>query len=182
MFVARTGYTGEDGYELILPAEPAQKAWEALVAAGVQPCGLGARDSLRLEAGMHLYGHDMDESLSPLECGLAWTVSFTDDRDFVGKAALEKQKTEGVTQKLTGLVLEGRGVLREGQVVVGDAGEGVITSGTFSPTLERSIALARVPKAQTGNAVVQVRKKELPVRLVKPGFVRNGKPVDGILD
>jgi len=175
-FVARTGYTGEDGFEVVLPATEAAGFWAALVAAGVKPCGLGARDTLRLEAGMNLYGSDMDESVTPLESGLAWTVAMKDARDFVGRPALEAQKAAGVPRKLVGLLLEERGVLRAHQKVrVEGGGEGELTSGTFSPTLERSIGLARVP-AGTGERVqVEIRGKLLAARVVKPPFVRHGE-------
>jgi aminomethyltransferase len=176
-FVARTGYTGEDGWEVMLPAVDAPKFWEDLKALGVAQCGLGARDTLRLEAGMNLYGNDMDENLTPLESGLTWTVAFDPpERDFIGRSALEAQRSAGVPRKLVGLVLEERGVLRSHQkVVVPGSGEGELTSGTFSPTLERSIGFARVPAA-TGNEVqVDIRGKLLPARVVKYPFVRNGK-------
>ncbi len=175
-FIARTGYTGEDGYEIMLPAEEASGFWQALQAAGVKPCGLGARDTLRLEAGMNLYGNDMDETVSPLESGLAWTVALEGNRDFIGKAALEKQQAAGPARKLVGLLLLERGVLRSHQkVFAGAAGGGETTSGTFSPTLERSIGLARVPVAAADQVEVDIRGKRLPARIVKPPFVRNGK-------
>ena len=175
LFIARTGYTGEDGFEIVLPADRAADGWRALAAAGVKPCGLGARDTLRLEAGMNLYGQDMDESVSPLESGLGWTVDLASPRDFVGKAALSKAEAK---RKLVGLVLEASGgVLRAHQAVQTPYGAGETTSGTFSPTLSRSIALARVPAdVQVGDAVtVDVRGKQLAARVVKPPFVRNGK-------
>ncbi len=175
-FASRTGYTGEDGLEVALPAEAAVGFWTALREAGVAPCGLGARDTLRLEAGLNLYGSDMDETVTPLESGLAWTVSFEGQRDFVGRAALEKQRAAGVARQLTGLLLEDRGVLRAHQkVFAGAAGEGEVTSGTFSPTLERSIALARLPAAASGRVEVDMRGKRVPARIVKPPFARNGK-------
>jgi aminomethyltransferase len=175
-FVSRTGYTGEDGFEVALPSEAAGELWNALRAAGVAPCGLGARDTLRLEAGMNLYGNDMDETVTPLESGLAWTVVLEGNRDFVGKAALEKQRAAGVARDLKGLLLEERGVLRAHQKVhAGAAGEGEVTSGTFSPTLERSIALARLPAAAAGRVEVDIRGKRVPARVVKPPFARNGK-------
>jgi aminomethyltransferase len=180
-FVARTGYTGEDGFELALPAKEAEKAWSTLVEAGVRPCGLGARDTLRLEAGMNLYGQDMDETVTPLVSGLAWTVALDGDRDFIGRAALERQKAEGVPQKLTGLVLEDRGVLRHGQVVKTDAGNGEVTSGSWSPTLERAIALVRVPAGCGDEVSVEIRGKSLAARFVRPPFARNGAPCDGVL-
>ena len=175
-FVSRTGYTGEDGFEVALPSEAAAGLWNGLASAGVARCGLGARDTLRLEAGMNLYGNDMDETVSPLESGLAWTVALDGNRDFVGKAALEKQRAAGVARRLTGLLLEERGVLRAHQkVFAGAAGEGEVTSGTFSPTLERSIALARLPAAAAGPVEVDIRGKRSPARIVKPPFVRNGQ-------
>ena len=176
--VARTGYTGEDGFEVILPTREVRGFWDALLAAGIAACGLGARDTLRLEAGMNLYGNDMGEDVTPLESGLAWTVAMKDDRDFIGRGALEAQKAAGVTRKLVGLVLEDRGVLRAHQkVVVAGLGEGELTSGSFSPTLERSIGLARVPAATGERVQVDIRGKLLDARVVKPPFVRNGKAV-----
>jgi len=179
--VARTGYTGEDGFEVILPAGEVVAFWDALAAAGVAPCGLGARDTLRLEAGMNLYGSDMDESVTPLESGLAWTVAMKDGREFIGRGALEAQKSGGVPRKLVGLLLEGRGVLRAHQkVLVPGGGEGELTSGTYSPTLERSIGLARVPAATGERVQVDIRGKLLEARVVKPPFVRHGKAMVGI--
>ncbi len=175
IFVARTGYTGEDGYEIILPANTAEKIWKQLAESGVAPCGLGSRDTLRLEAGMNLYGHEMDETVSPLEANMAWTLAWDDDRDFIGRKALEAQKQAGLQTKLVGLVLLDKGVLRAGQTVVTDAGEGEITSGTFSPTLGKSIALARVPIKIAERCQVQIRNKLLDAKVVKPCFVRNGK-------
>ena len=176
-FVSRTGYTGEDGWEIMLPVAEAPGFWRALRDAGVAQCGLGARDTLRLEAGMNLYGNDMDETQSPLESGLTWTVAFDPpERDFIGRAALEAQRRAGVGRKLVGLVLEERGVLRGHQkVVVPGVGEGELTSGTFSPTLERSIGFARVPAATGERVDVDIRGKLLPARVVKYPFVRNGK-------
>ena len=173
--IARTGYTGEDGYELTLPGDFAATAWHALQAVGVKPCGLGARDTLRLEAGMNLYGQDMDESISPYEAGLKWTVDLKDaSRDFVGKSALAGRR---VTRRFAGLLLAERGVMRAHMKVHTDAGEGEITSGSFSPTLGRSIALARIPlDVANGSAVhVEIRDKRVPARVVKPVFVRHGK-------
>jgi aminomethyltransferase len=173
--VARTGYTGEDGFEIILPAQRAVGVWQALVAAGARPAGLGARDTLRLEAGMNLYGQDMDEGVSPLVAGLGWTVDLTSERDFVGRSAL---RDEGQRHEFLGLVLvESGGVLRSHQKVEAPAGEGEITSGTFSPTLARSIALARLPRGTAPGAEVRVRvrDKSLGARVVKPPFVRHGK-------
>ncbi len=174
-FIARTGYTGEDGYEVLLPAEEAIAFWNRLLDAGVKPCGLAARDTLRLEAGMHLYGQDMDEDVTPLESALAWTVAMKDDRRFIGREALEQQLENGVARKLSGVVLEGRGVLRPGYKVVTERGEGVTTSGTFSPTLEKAIALARVPAEAEGECQVEIRGKLFQARLVKPPFARHGK-------
>ena len=173
--VARTGYTGEDGVEIILPAEQAPAFWQALVKAGVTPCGLGARDTLRLEAGLNLYGNDMGETTTPLEANMAWTVAFGEGRDFIGHTALHAQK-ETEHPVLLGLLMEGRGVLRAHQPVFTDQGEGEITSGTFSPTLGQSIALARLPAGSSGKAEVEIRGRRQPVRIVKPPFVRNGKP------
>jgi aminomethyltransferase len=178
-FVARTGYTGEDGFEVMLPADGVAALWQALCARGIAPCGLGARDTLRLEAGMNLYGSDMDTSTHPLESNLAWTVAFEPaGRDFIGRAALEAVRAAGSARLLTGLLLGERAVMRSHQRVVTAAGEGMVTSGTFSPTLARSIALARLPAAAaTPGATVQVdvRGKLLPARVVNPPFVRHGK-------
>jgi len=176
LFVGRTGYTGEDGYEIMLPATQAGATWDALLAAGIKPIGLGARDTLRLEAGMNLYGQDMNEDISPLEAGLSWTVAFEPaERDFIGRSALEKQKADGPANKLVGLILEDRGVLRAHQKVVTEFGEGETTSGSFSPTLGKSIALARVPAAATERCTVEIRGKQLAARIVKYPFARNGK-------
>lgn len=174
-FIARTGYTGEDGFEITLPANEATGFWNALHAAGVAPAGLGARDTLRLEAGMNLYGQDMDETTSPLESGLGWTVDLKSERDFIGKKALQ---VKSVRQQLLGLVLQDRGVLRSHQKVVSDGqDEGEITSGGFSPTLNQSIALARLPQEISPGDEVQVvvRDKMLKAKVVKYPFVRNGK-------
>jgi len=175
-FVARTGYTGEDGFEIMMPAADAVPAWRSLNSLGVASCGLGARDTLRLEAGLNLYGADMDESTQPFESALGWTVALKPaERAFIGRAALEEVQRSGSPRKLVGLLLEDRGVLRSHQRVSVPDGQGEITSGTFSPTLERSIAFARVPAA-TGSAVqVDVRGKLLNARVVKPPFVRFGR-------
>jgi aminomethyltransferase len=174
MMVARTGYTGEDGFELMLPAERAVALWSALRAQGVMPAGLGARDTLRLEAGMNLYGQDMDENVSPLESGLAWTVDMKTPRDFIGRAAL---LAKPATRQLTGLVLLDKGIMRGHQAVRCAGGSGEITSGGFAPTLGRSIALARLPKTvAAGETVeVEVRDKWLRAKVVRPPFVRHGK-------
>ena len=176
--IARTGYTGEDGFEVTLPADAASAAWQALVAAGARPCGLGARDTLRLEAGMHLYGQDMDETIAPDEANLAWTVDWRDtDRDFIGKSALARRRTAGFSRQLTGLLLLERGILRAHQPVFTAHGDGEITSGTFSPTLQQSIAFARLPIQVAIGDIVQVaiRDKHLAARVVKPPFARHGK-------
>ena len=178
LFVARTGYTGEDGFEIVLPQDQAVAFWNRLAEAGVKPAGLGARDTLRLEAGMNLYGQDMDEDASPFEAGLAWTVSLDEGRDFIGRAALDAQKVAGVPRRMVGLVLEDKGVLRHGQRVVTAAGDGEILSGTFSPTLAKSIAFARIPAGEAGEVSVDIRGKLLPARIVKYPFVRDGKPVE----
>lgn len=175
-YIARTGYTGEDGLEIMVPGEQAADFWMALKEAGVMSCGLAARDTLRLEAGMNLYGNDMTEEVSPLEANMAWTVTWEpEDRDFIGREALTQQKAGGVQNKLVGLVFEGRGVLRAGMRVVAEgAGEGVITSGAFSPTLGTAIAFARVPKSVGEEVQVELRGKLAPARVIKPCFVRNG--------
>ncbi|MCE7917194.1 MAG: glycine cleavage system aminomethyltransferase GcvT, partial [Nitrosomonas sp. PRO5] len=177
-FIARTGYTGEDGFEITLPAGQAADFWQKLHAAGVAPAGLGARDTLRLEAGMNLYGQDMDETVNPLESGLAWTVDLKSERDFTGKQTLLETP---VNRQLVGLVLLDKGVLRNHQKVItrqeGEAGEGEITSGGFSPTLNQSIALARIPAGIAAGEQVHVivRDKQLAAKVVKYPFVRNGQ-------
>ncbi len=177
LFIATTGYTGEAGYEIMVPQGRAAEFWQGLVEVGVKPCGLGARDTLRLEAGMNLYGQDMDDSISPLAANMGWTISWQpEDREFVGREALEQQKTQG-TEQLVGLVMESKGVLRAGQTVKVAQGEGVITSGTFSPTLGHSIAMARIPMTEQNSAEVEIRKKWVTVNLVKPSFVRHGQSI-----
>jgi aminomethyltransferase len=158
LFIARTGYTGEDGYEIMVPNEQAGQVWQALATIGVKPCGLGARDTLRLEAGMNLYGQDMDETTTPLESGLGWTIAWEPaDRDFIGRSVLEPQR-DSTDNKLVGLVLTDRGILRHHQkVIIEGVGEGLVTSGSFSPTLNRSIALARVPRATGEHCEVEIR-------------------------
>ena len=181
LFVARTGYTGEDGVEIMLPGDDALILWEKLAALGVRPVGLGARDTLRLEAGMNLYGQDMDEHTSPLESALGWTIAWIpEERDFIGRAALTAQKSAGVERALVGLVLEDKGVLRHGQIVHTELGQGVVTSGSFSPTLNESIALARIPKNVSGDVEVDIRGRRLKARIVRPPFVRDGHRCDGI--
>jgi aminomethyltransferase len=176
-FVARTGYTGEDGFEVMLPAADAGRVWRELNALGVASCGLGARDTLRLEAGMNLYGNDMDEKTHPFESGLAWTVALEpSERSFIGREALQAIKAQGSPRKLVGLLLEDRGVLRSHQqVIVPGLSNGEITSGTFSPTLERSIAFARLPAGAGQQVQVDIRGKLLSAKVVKPPFVRCGK-------
>jgi aminomethyltransferase len=177
-FVGRTGYTGEDGFEIMLPEDQVVPLWLSLAEAGVHPCGLGARDTLRLEAGMNLYGQDMDEDTTPLESGLAWTVSFTGLRDFIGRSSLVVQKNLGDIPRFTGLVLEGKGVLRGHQKLYeGEREVGEITSGGYSPTLEKSIGLARIAADAGEELHVDIRGRKLPVTLVSPPFVRNGKPL-----
>ena len=177
LFIARTGYTSEDGFEIIVSNEQAADLWRKLQDAGVRPCGLGARDTLRLEAGMNLYGTDMDENVSPLESGLGWTVAWEPaDRDFIGRTALEQQRETGNLKRFVGLYLEGRGVLRSHQkVILPDGSEGEITSGPYSPTLENAIAMARVPASIGERCEVEIRNKRLPARVVKLPFVRHGK-------
>lgn len=176
-FFARTGYTGEDGLEIMVPEDAVADFWTQLVEAGVQPCGLGARDTLRLEAGMNLYGNDMDEETSPLQAGMGWTIAWEpSDRDFIGRSALEAEKAAGVPMKQVGLVMETRGVMRSHQKVVVDGiGEGEITSGTFSPTLQCSVAIARVPVETGDTAQVDLRGKLIDVKVIKLPFVRHGK-------
>lgn len=175
-FVGRTGYTGEDGFEIILPENKAEGFWKQLLEVGVKPCGLGARDTLRLEAGMNLYGQDMDESKHPLESGLGWTVAWQpEDRDFIGRSALEAKKKQ-TNEQFVGLILEDKGVLRGHQTVVLDDGlKGEITSGGYSPTMERSIALARVPATIGKTCKIDIRGKLKEAIVVKPCFVRQGK-------
>ncbi|GGD43574.1 aminomethyltransferase [Pseudoxanthomonas indica] len=182
LFLARTGYTGEDGFEIVLPEQNAVTFWNALAQAGVKPAGLGARDTLRLEAGMNLYGQDMDESVSPYEAALAWTVALDAERDFIGRGVLEQQKADGAPRQMIALVMDEKGVLRHGQKVLTDQGEGEILSGTFSPTLGKAIAFARVPTGAPGAVRVDIRGKEVPVRVVKFPFVRDGQAQPGVLE
>ncbi len=185
VFVARTGYTGEDGFEVIVPEDKTVAFWNALLEAGVKPAGLGARDTLRLEAGMNLYGQDMDEDVTPYEAALAWTVSLDEARDFIGRAALEAQQAAGAARQMIGLVMDDKGVLRHGQKVLTAQGEGEILSGTFSPTIGKAIAFARVPAGTIplgaeGNVRVDIRGKEVPVRVVKFPFVRDNTVQPGV--
>ncbi|WXU00359.1 MAG: Aminomethyltransferase [Catillopecten margaritatus gill symbiont] len=176
LFVARTGYTGEDGFEIMLPEKAAEFTWKMLLEAGVKPCGLGARDTLRLEAGMSLYGSEMNDEVSPLEAALTWTVDLTDEnRAFVGREALETLKAKGAKKTIVGLVLEGKGVIRDHQKVTTNIGDGEVTSGTFSPTMGKAIALASVPKGSEGLCEIEMRNKQVSAKIVKPPFVRNGK-------
>jgi aminomethyltransferase len=178
LFVARTGYTGEDGFELVLPAEAGCRLWTRLLDAGVRPCGLGARDTLRMEAGLSLYGQDMDEHTTPLDCGLGWTVAWSPpERRFMGREALEAQRAAGERTRLVGLLLEDRGIMRHGQRVLTTAGEGVVTSGGYSPTMERSIAMARIPAAtaELTHCTVEIRGASKPARIVRLPFVRRGR-------
>ena len=176
-FVARTGYTGEDGFEVVLPADAAESFWQGLLDRGAAPCGLGARDTLRLEAGMNLYGQDMDEDVSPFEAALGWTVSLDEGRDFIGREVVEAHKREGAPRQLIGLLMEDRGVMRHGQAVRTAHGDGEILSGTFSPTLGKAIGFARVPAGDLSAGVsVDIRGRDVPVRVVKFPFVRDGKP------
>lgn len=175
LFVARTGYTGEDGYEIVAPHAKLVALWEQLLALGVKPCGLGARDTLRLEAGMNLYGQDMDESVTPLESGLAWTIAFTPGRQFIGRVALEAQQATA-HKRFVGLLLEGRGVLRAHMPVRFASGAtGEVTSGGFGPTLKRSIALARIAPTDETACEVQIRGEWQAAKVVKPPFARHGK-------
>lgn len=182
-FFARTGYTGEDGLEIMLPEGAIPAFWDELLNAGVQPAGLGARDTLRLEAGMNLYGNDMDENISPLQAGMGWTIAWEPaEREFIGRQALEDEKAQGNSPKLVGLVLDTRGVMRSHQkILVEDLpegqNEGEITSGTFSPSLQHSIAMARVPNKTGDTCMVDMRGKLVPARVVKLPFVRHGKKV-----
>lgn len=173
--LARTGYTGEDGYELMMPADQANDAWQKLLSNGVQPCGLGARDTLRLEAGMNLHGNDMDDTITPYESALRWTVKLSDQRDFIGKQALIDQEAAGIRRKLVGVLLQGKGVLRHGQVIHDQNGQqGMITSGTFSPTIKQAIGLASVANSAQ-SLMVTIRNKQLPLKMVNTPFVRKGK-------
>ncbi len=176
LFVGRTGYTGEDGFELILPHADLTALWDGLAADGVRPCGLGARDTLRLEAGMNLYGQDMDEATHPLESGLGWTIAWEPaDRDFIGRKAIEALRGNS-PRKFVGLVLEGRGVVRAHMPVrYANGAAGETTSGGFAPTMKQSIAFARVPAAADGAVEVEIRGQWVAARVVKPPFVRNGK-------
>lgn len=177
LFIGYTGYTGEDGLEIMAPETDILQLWNDLVGAGVKPCGLGARDTLRLEAGLFLYGQDMDETTTPLESGLGWTVKWEpENRAFIGKGALLSQKQNGVLRKMIGLILQGKGIMRTGQhVQISGESDGIITSGGWSPTLEKSIAFARVPIHTDEEVLVDIRGQRIPAKVVKPAFVRKGK-------
>lgn len=177
LFIARTGYTGEDGFEIMVDEAAAVDLWNRLLEAGVTPAGLGARDTLRLEAGMNLYGQDMDETITPWEAGLAWTVALGEERDFIGRTALESARAGGVNRVMVGIVMDEKGVLRHGQTVLTDAGNGEVLSGTFSPTLGKAIGFARIPATAGEGLRVDIRGREVPVRLAKVPFVRDGQAV-----
>lgn len=175
--IARTGYTGEDGFEIICPNEKIERLWCELIEHGAVAAGLGARDTLRLEAGYCLWGHEMDRETSPYVANLAWTIQMRQGRDFVGRTALESQLQLGVRQHLVGLVLEGKGIIRDGCEIETAGGVGQVTSGSYSPTLEASIALARIPiNIQIGSTVqVIIRGRPIDAKVTKPAFVSNGK-------
>ncbi|GAB4188268.1 MAG: glycine cleavage system aminomethyltransferase GcvT [Wenzhouxiangellaceae bacterium] len=182
--IARTGYTGEDGCEILLPQDDVVPLWRELIARGVTPCGLGARDTLRLEAGLNLYGQDMDDSTTPLQSALGWTVAWEpEDRDFIGRQALAEQRSAGVADKLVGLVLDDRAVLRHGQTVTDLDGQpaGVVTSGTFGPTVGKPLGFARIRREVEERCQVEIRGKQYLARIVRPPFVRHGKIQPGIL-
>jgi aminomethyltransferase len=178
-FLARTGYTGEDGFEVMLDPKTGIELWRSLLNAGVVPCGLGARDTLRLEAAMALYGQDINDATTPLEAGLGWLVHLDSKGDFIGRSVLEQQKREGVKKRLVGLQMQGRNIARHDYPVFYDAQEvGIVTSGTLAPTVGHAIALAYVPPelAQPGQAVeVGIRGKNYRAIVVKRPFYRAKK-------
>lgn len=179
IFIGRTGYTGEDGFELLLDAESGRVLWQNLIEQGVTPCGLGARDTLRLEAAMPLYGQDLDQTRTPFDAGLGWLVHLEMPTDFIGREALEEQAKCGPTQKLVGLKVQGRGIARHNNPVM-HAGSpiGIITSGSWSPTLSEAIALAYVPKALASPGTklnVEIRGNAHPVEVVKRPFYRRSR-------
>lgn len=177
-FFAATGYTGEKGFEVVMPHDMLPTVWQQLIDKGVTPCGLGSRDSLRLEAGMMLYGQDMDDSTTPYDVSLGWTVKLEpSDRDFVGRGALETQKSHGLKTKMVGLILEEKGMMRPGQTLSCGEESGIITSATFSPVLKKSIAFAKVPKSIKETCTVDIRGKAYPVRVTKPRFVSRGEVI-----
>jgi aminomethyltransferase len=171
---SRTGYTGEDGFELFLPFSYGCQIWDLFLSHGVLPAGLGARDTLRIEAGYNLYGQDMSSGFNPFDCGLAWTVDLGNERHFIGSNSL---RTYSRKFSFMGLVLMGKGILRAHQVIKTEYGDGEITSGTFSPSLQQSIAFARVPRQVVPNSLVNVviRDQIIPAKVIKPTFVRKGK-------
>ena len=173
--VTCTGYTGEDGFEIIFPTQYAHAFWDRVLACKIEPCGLGARDTLRLEAGLNLYGSDMDETVNPFESNLGWTVAMTSHREFIGKDALMQAEKQSIPTKLVGLVLTGPGIMRHGQRVMTSNGEGFVTSGGYAPTLEKSIGLARIPQTSDESCFVEIRQKSIPAKIVKPPFVKHGK-------
>lgn len=181
MFATKTGYTGEIGFEVILPHEQAVNLWQNAIDAGAVPVGLGARDTLRLEAGMNLYGFEMDESITPFECNMSWTVDFSDtDRDFYGKKALENILKEGNYNELVGIMLDERTILRQGQKLWFNENkdlDGIVTSGTYSPTLKKPIALARIPKADVKSCFTEVRDKKVFAKIGSPKFIKEGKEI-----
>ena len=180
MLAARTGYTGEDGFEIYLDAATGQAFWQALLKVGVTPCGLGARDTLRLEAGLCLYGQDMDATVTPLHCGLKWTLAMDPpQRDFVGRRALECLVGNADLPVFKGLIMQKRGMLRAGQKVVTPNGPGVVTSGGYSPIMSVSIGLARVPLGPYTECEVEIRGAGTPCAVVKPPFVRRGRILVG---
>lgn len=177
--ISTTGYTGELGFEIAVPTRIVDEFWSKFLMAGAKPIGLGARDSLRLEAGLNLYGSDMDETVTPLESNLAWTVAFDpSERDFIGRAALEKQKTEGIKKQLLAAKLRVRGgVLRAHQPVIAQSQPiGEITSGTFSPLLNSSIGFARIQTGVEGPYAVKIRDTYAPLELLRPPIWRREAP------
>lgn len=176
-FIARTGYTGEDGFEIMVEPEVGKQLWKSLLSAEVVPCGLGARDTLRLEAAMSLYGQDIDETVTPLEAGLGWIVHLKDKREFIGRAVLEQQKAEGLKRRLVGIEMSGRHIARHGyQVMFEGEAVGEVTSGTSGPTVGKAIALAYVPKSlsKVGQALeIEIRGKTYPAKVVKKPFYRS---------
>jgi aminomethyltransferase len=180
-FIARTGYTGEDGFEVMVPAAIAAQLWDELLATGILPCGLGARDTLRLEAAMHLYGQDLSDTTTPLEAGLGWLVHLDTKGDFIGRDILVQQKEQGVDRKLVGLNMQGRYIARHDYPIIIDRQQvGIVTSGTMSLTLGQAIALAYVPTefAKLGQIVeVEIRSKLYPATIVKKPFYRAKKRI-----
>jgi len=173
--VAKTGYTGEEGFEIVVKSSEVQSLWKKLIEAEASPIGLGARDTLRLEAGLNLYGTDMDTSNHPFESNLAWTIDLSDnERNFIGKSSLEKINKES-SKELVGIILKEKGVLRSNQIITHKSGSGIVLSGTFSPSFGFSIALARLDKGHKGIGKVEIRNKEFNIEIVSPPFIRKGK-------